>query len=50
LNLFATALGLVSGGLVFLLIRRPGRLKARHLMVGGVFYPAFVVGAVLAVI
>ena len=49
LNLFSVALALVSGGLVYLLIRRPSKLRAEHLMVGGVFYLAFVVGAVLVV-
>jgi cation:H+ antiporter len=48
LNLFAAALALVSGGLVYLLIRRPGKLKAWHLTVGGAFYLAFAAGAVLA--
>jgi cation:H+ antiporter len=50
LDLFATALALASGGLVYILIRRPGKLKAWHLMVGGAFYLAFVVGAVLVVV
>ena len=49
LDLFAVALGLASGGLVYLLIRRPGKMKAWHLMVGGAFYLAFVAGAVLVV-
>jgi cation:H+ antiporter len=44
-DLFATALGLASGALVYLLIRRPGKLEARALMVGGAFYLAFVAGA-----
>jgi cation:H+ antiporter len=50
LDLFAVALGLASGGLVYLLIKRPGKLKAWHLMVGGVFYLAFVVGVVLVLV
>ncbi len=50
LDLLAVALGLVSGGLVYLLIRRPGQLEAWHLMVGGAFYLAFVAGAVLVVV
>jgi cation:H+ antiporter len=50
LNLFATALALASGGMVYLLIRRSGKLKAWHLMAGGAFYLAFVVGAVLVVV
>jgi cation:H+ antiporter len=50
LDLFATALALASGGLVYLLIRRPGKLRAWHLMVGGAFYVAFVAGAVASVV
>ena len=50
LNLFSAVLALVSGGLVYLLIRRPSKLRAEHLMVGGAFYLAFVVGAVLVVL
>jgi cation:H+ antiporter len=50
LDLFAVALGLASGALVYLLIKRPGKLKAWHLMLGGVFYLAFVAGAVLAIV
>jgi cation:H+ antiporter len=50
LNLFATALALASGGLVYFLIQRPGKLKAWHLMTGGAFYLAFVAGAVLVVV
>ncbi len=49
LELLATALALASGCLVYLLIRRPGKLMAWHLMVGGAFYLAFVAGAVVAV-
>ena len=49
LNFFAAVLGLVSGGVVYLLIRRPTKLKAWHLMVAGAFYLAFVAGAVVAV-
>ena len=49
LDLFAVALGLVSGALVYLLIWRSGKLGARSLLAGGAFYLAFVAGAVLAV-
>ena len=49
LNLFSVALALVSGGLVYFLIRRPSKLRAEHLMVGGAFYLAFVVGAIVTV-
>jgi cation:H+ antiporter len=50
LDLFATALALASGGLVYLLIQRPGKLEAWHLMAGGAFYLAFVAGAVVVVV
>jgi cation:H+ antiporter len=50
LDLFATALALASGGLVYLLIQRLGKLKAYHLMAGGAFYLAFVAGAVVVVV
>ncbi len=50
LDLFSVALALVSGGLIYLLIRRPGKLMAEHLVVGGAFYLVFVAGAVLAVL
>ena len=50
LDVFAVALALASGGFVFLMLRRSSKLQAWHLMVGGAFYVAFVVGAVLAVL
>lgn len=49
LSLFATALALVSGGLVYLALARSGKLRTRHLMIGGAFYLAFVVAAVLTI-
>jgi cation:H+ antiporter len=50
LDLFAAALALASGTLVYFLIQRPGKLKAWYLIAGGVFYLAFVAGAALAVL
>jgi cation:H+ antiporter len=50
LNLFSAALALVSGGLIYLTLRRDAALHSWHLMVGGVFYLAFFVAAVFAVI
>lgn len=50
LSLFAAVLALVSGGLIYYLIRRPSTLRAEHLMVGGVFYLAFVVAALVVVL
>jgi cation:H+ antiporter len=50
LDLFAVLLALASGGLIYLTLRRSGKLRARGLMLGGLFYVAFVVGAVIAVL
>ncbi len=50
LNLFSAALALVSGGLIYAVLRRDAALHSWHLMVGGVFYLAFLVAAVFAVI
>jgi cation:H+ antiporter len=50
LDLFAVALALASGGLVYLTLRLSGKLHAGGLMLGGLFYVAFVVGAVIAVL
>jgi cation:H+ antiporter len=49
LDLFAVVLALASGGLVFLNLRRSGTLRAGGLMLGGLFYLAFVIGAIIAV-
>src|ERR687895_555905 len=50
LDLFAVVLALASGGLVYLTLRRSGKLRAGRLMLGGLFYIAFVVGAVVAIL
>lgn len=50
LDLLATALALVSGGLTYLMLKRTGKLRAGHLMIGGIFYLAFVGAAAVAVI
>lgn len=50
LDLFAVVLALASGGLVYLTLRLSGKLRAGRLMLGGLFYVAFVVGAVMAVL
>ncbi len=49
LNLFSAALALASGGLIYAVLRRDAALHSWHLMVGGVFYLAFLVAAVFAV-
>jgi cation:H+ antiporter len=49
LSLFATVLALASGTLVYLSLERSGKLGAGLLMVGGLFYLAFVVGVVLVI-
>jgi cation:H+ antiporter len=49
LDLFAVVLALISGGLIFYTLRRSGTLRAGGLMLGGLFYIAFVIGAIIAV-
>ena len=49
LDFFAVVLALASGGLIFLTLRRSGTLRAGGLMLGGLFYVAFVIGAIIAV-
>jgi cation:H+ antiporter len=50
LNLFSAALALVSGGIIYLVLRRDGALHGWHLMTGGVFYLAFLIAAVFVVL
>jgi cation:H+ antiporter len=50
LDLFAVVLALVSGGLVLYTLRRSGTLRAGRLMIGGLFYLAFVIGAIIVVV
>ena len=50
LDLFSVVLALASGGLVYLTLRVSGKLRAGRLMLVGLFYAAFVVGAVIAVL
>jgi cation:H+ antiporter len=49
LDLFAVVLALASGGLVFFTLRRSGTLRAGGLMLGGLFYVVFVIGAIITV-
>lgn len=49
LNLFSAALALVSGGLVYVALRRKGPLHSWQLMIGGVFYAVFLVVAVYSI-
>jgi cation:H+ antiporter len=49
LNLFSVALALVSGALVYVVLRRRKTLQSWQLMLGGLFYLVFLVGAVFAV-
>jgi cation:H+ antiporter len=49
LDLFAVVLALASGGLIYVGLRRSGKLRAGRLMLGGLFYLAFVLGAVIVV-
>jgi cation:H+ antiporter len=50
LNLFSVALALVSGGFIYLMLRREAALHSWHLMIGGLFYLAFLLVAVVAVV
>jgi hypothetical protein len=50
LNLFSAALAVVSGGPICAMLRRGAALHSWHQMVSGVFYLAFFVAAVFAVI
>jgi cation:H+ antiporter len=50
LDLFAGVVALASGGLVYLSLRRSGKLQAGRLMLGGLFYLAFVAGAVITIL
>ena len=50
LNLFSVVLALVSGGLVYLALRRDAPLHAWYLLPGGVFYVIFLAGAFFTVL
>jgi cation:H+ antiporter len=50
LDLFAVVLALASGGLIYVGLLRSGKLWPGRLILGGLFYLAFVLGAVLAVV
>jgi len=43
-------LALLSGFFVYVMLRRAGTLQAWHLMIGGLFYLVFLIGAVFAVV
>jgi cation:H+ antiporter len=49
LNFLSATLALASGGFVYVALRRAAALHSWHLMVGGVFYLAFLIAAVVAV-
>ena len=46
LNLFSVALALVSGGIIYVVLRSRATLQPWHLMIGGFFYLLFLVGAI----
>ena len=48
INLYSAALALISGAIVYGALRTKGPLHAWQLMIGGLFYLAFLVGAVFA--
>jgi cation:H+ antiporter len=50
LNLFSVVLALASGSFIYAMLRRRKTLRSWHLMVGGVFYLIFLVGAVFALV
>ena len=50
LDAFAVGLALASGAFMYVMLRRSKNLTAGHLMVGGLFYLAFVVVAIVAVV
>jgi cation:H+ antiporter len=49
LNILSAALALVSGGFIYIMLRRAANLHSWHLMVGGVFYLVFLLAAVFAI-
>jgi cation:H+ antiporter len=50
LDLFAVVLALSSGGLIYVGLRRSGKLRAGRLIIGGLYYLAFVLSAVIAIL
>jgi cation:H+ antiporter len=49
LDILAVGLALLSGGLLYLVLRYPATLRAWHLMVGGAFYSIFLLVTVFSV-
>lgn len=50
INLLSVVLALLSGGLVFYMLRRNKPIQIPYLIAGGVFYGMFVVAAIFTVI
>src|SRR5829696_6206114 len=50
LNLFSVVIALISGGFVYVVLGRRKTIRSWQLMVGGLFYLVFLVGAVFAVL
>ena len=50
INLYSAALALISGSLVYVALRSEGPLHSWQLMIGGIFYLAFLTGAVYSVL
>ena len=48
LNIFSVVLALLSGSFIYVMLRRAGTLQAWQLMIGGLFYLVFLMGAVFA--
>ena len=50
LNLLSAALALVSGGFIYVVLRRDADLHSWHLMIGEIFYLAFLLAAAFAIV
>ena len=50
LNTLAAGLALLSGGLLYGLLGRKGRLRGAYLLLGGVFYAAFLAAALVSIL
>ena len=50
LSLLSAALALVSGGFIYVVLRRDADLHSWHLMIGEIFYLAFLLAAAFAIV
>jgi cation:H+ antiporter len=49
LNIFSVVLALLSGSFIYVMLKRAGTLQAWQLIIGGLFYLVFLMGAIFAV-